>query len=335
MKDLNRIIGILALTLPDLKGIGPAFVKKAITHASFLSSDHLSEIKEITRANNKQFGDGQILQAIEKANEIYYKCKEEGISIVDFVSSDYPPSLLGIKDPPPILYFKGDGGLLFHKTVCIIGTRVPNGNGIVISNRIGSYFSNAGWAICNGLAEGVDTFSVTADDSFHIRVVGVLAGGLNYNSARTLLMKTARNAELALENGGIIVSENPPDKSEDTYSVIKSCRIQAGLSDGMILVQSSMTGGSRFTAKSFCEMQRPFGVIQPVLTDYNLQSFEANREIAEKGTRGIATFTGLKEEKILARPIFVIKSKEDYLNFENALTFRRQSYGKIDQKLFE
>jgi DNA processing protein len=51
------------------------------------------------------------------------------------------------------------------------------------------FYANSSWAICNGLAEGVDNFSIKSNNQIHSNVIGILAGGLNYNSKKTLLKK--------------------------------------------------------------------------------------------------------------------------------------------------
>lgn len=317
MKDNNKIIGIIALS--ELKGIGPAFVKKVVSKNTFETSNTIQEIKVLITANNKLFDDETIYEAVESAKDIVFKCKEEGITIIEFTSEDYPFLLKEIKDPPPVIYCKGNLDLLYNKTVCIIGTREPNENAVKISERIGSFYSNKDWAICNGLAEGVDNFSIKSNDIIHNKVIGILAGGLNYNTKKTLLKKTAENAEKTIESGGLLISEMPPDKKEDTFTVVKSCRIQAGLSNGLILIQSSLDGGSRFTTKSFCETQRPIGIINPVQSDFDLSTYNANKEIILNSKKGLSKFTELKEDKIQTSRIFVIKSKDEYTVFENLM----------------
>ena len=198
MKDNNNIIGIIALS--KLDRIGPAFIKRVVTNKSFETSNYFDEIKTITEANNKQFDDDTIFDAIENAKEILFFCKEEGITIIDLLNDDYPISLKELKDPPSVIYCKGNLDLLYQKTICIIGTREPNENGIKIAERLGLYFTKNEWAICNGLAEGIDNFSIKSEEKTHNRVIGILAGGLNYNSKKTLLKKTAENAEKVLEN---------------------------------------------------------------------------------------------------------------------------------------
>jgi len=332
MRDNNKKIGIIALS--ELKGIGPAFIKKVVSHNIFESANTIQEIKEITTANNKRFDDDTIYEAVESAKDIVFQCKEEGISIIEFTSEYYPVLLKEIKDPPSVIYCKGNLDLLYNKTVCIIGTREPNENGVKISERIGSFYSNKNWAICNGLAEGVDNFSIKLNDKIHNKVIGIIAGGLNFNTKKTLLKKTAENAIKTIESGGLLISEMPPDKKEDTFTVVKSCRIQAGLSNGLILIQSSLDGGSRFTTKSFCETQRPIAVISPVQSDFHLPTYNANKEIILNSKKGLSKFTELKEGKIQTSKIFVIKSKEDYTEFENLMTNKPKNIEQSNTTLF-
>ena len=332
MKNNNIIIGIIALS--ELKGIGPAFIKKAVSINTFENSNLIQEIKNITSVNNKQFDDDTIFDAVEIAKEIIFKCSQEGITIIDLTNSNYPQLLKEIKDPPSVIYCKGNLDLLIHKTVCIIGTREPNENAVKISERIGSFYSSSNWAICNGLVEGVDNFSIKSNDEIHNKIIGVLAGGLNYNTKKTLLKKTAENAEKTIESGGLLVSEMHPDKKEDTFSIVKSCRIQAGLSSGLIIIQSSLEGGSRFTSKTFCETQRPIAVINPVPSDFDLPSYNANKEIILNYKKGLSKFTGLKEDKIRTSKIFVIKSKDDYAVFDNLMTNRPNTIDQNNKTLF-
>ena len=329
----NKIIGIIGLS--KLNGIGPTIIKKSVSKNSFQTTHIIKEIKEIIEANNKQFDNDTIYEAVESAKDILLKCKEEGITIIELTSKDYPALLKEIKDPPPVIYCIGNLDLLHSKTVCIIGTRKPNENAVIISERIGRFYSNKSWAICNGLSEGVDNYSIKTNDEIHNKVIGVLAGGLNFNTKSTLLKKTVENANKTLKGGGLLISEIPPDEKEDSFSIVKSCRIQAGLSNGLILIQSSLDGGSRFTTKSFCETRRPIGVIHPVKSDFDSLSYNANKEIILDSKNGLKHFTGLKVEKILTSEIFVIKSKDDYQEFENLMIYLSKSNEQSNKTLFD
>jgi DNA processing protein len=333
MEESNNIIGLIALS--ELRGIGPAFIKKAVSKRFFNTTDTIDAIKEITTINNKPFEEKIIYEAVERAKKIVSKCKEEDISIIEVTSKYYPILLKEIKDPPAVIYCKGNLDLLYNKTVCIIGTREPNENGAKIAERIGSFYSKSDWAICNGLAEGIDNFSIQSNEKIHNKIIGILAGGLNFNNKKTLLKKTTENAQKTLEHGGLLVSEMPPDKKEDTFTVVKSCRIQSGFSNGLILIQSSLLGGSRFTVKSFCETHRPIAVIHPVQSDFDLPSYNANREIILHYKNGLSKFTEIKEDKIQASKIFVLKSKENYIEFENLMINNSKNIEELNTTLFD
>lgn len=144
-------------------------------------------------------------------------------------------------------------------------------------------------------------------------------GRLNYNTRSTLLKATARYAEKSLENGGLLLSEYEPDKKEDTFTVVNSCKLQASISLGLVLVQSSITGGSRFTLKSFCALPRPIGVIVPIAQDFNLDSYAGNKLLIEHGKEGLSTFTGTQSKNIVTSVILPIQSKNDYSGFERSM----------------
>ncbi len=333
MKRTNQIIGLIALS--GIKGIGPTFIKKVASADMFSNLSITSEIKNILASSKKETDEEEIYNEVEKAKDILFRCREEGIEIIPIISEDYPEQLKEIKDPPPIIYCKGNLELLYSNSVCIIGTREPNENGIKISERVGHYFSANQWTICNGLAEGVDNYSIKLNDKVHTNVIGILAGGLNYNKKKTLLKKTAENAEQVFQNGGLLISEMQLDKKEDTFSVVKSCRLQAGISNGLLIVQSSLDGGSKFATKAFCELTRPIAIINPIQSDFDLPSYNANKEIVLSKKNGLAKFTDHKTDKIQTSEILIIKSKEDYAEFEKLMKNQTKIIGKQKTTLFD
>lgn len=333
MEVNSRVIRIVALL--SIKGIGPTFVKKAISQSNLEQPDVFLSLREILDLGKKQVSMNELEQALARAQEIVFACEADGINIVDCTSNSYSPLLREAKDAPPLLYCRGKLDLLQKKTVGVIGSRKPNENAIRISERIGSFYSDSKWVICNGLAEGVDQACIQSHGKIHSNVVGVLAGGLNYGTTKTILRSTAINAQKILENDGLLVSEMPPGKREDAFSVIKSCRIQAGLSKGLILVQSSMHGGSRYTLKSICETQRPVGIVKPIEVDYNLPEYSGNKDIIEHGREGLSRLAEINENKIRSSEIFIIKSKADYQQFATLMNSNLDEIRKSSSTLFD
>ncbi|MEO9893109.1 DNA-processing protein DprA [Aurantibacter sp.] len=308
----SRIEHVLALSL--IKGVGDAFIKKRLNEIE-------SYIDEIDLLGNMLGGkvtiDG-IKENLPLAHKIIEDSFENNIKIIPITSIEYPPLLKEIKNPPAVLYLSGNMANL-EKCVAIIGSRKSDNLGNKIASKLGSYFSKE-WSICNGLVEGIDKYAIQNNEVVFSNVTGVLSGGLNYNKTSSKITKDL--AEKVLANNGLLISENPPNKREDQFSGSKASRIQAGLSKGIILIQSSIKGGSKYTIKAFSELNRPLGVINFRGNEIfeKEESFSGNRIFIDKGIDGIIEMCEIKSiNNIKVKKIVPLKSKEDYLLFEKEL----------------
>lgn len=308
----NSIKHILALSL--IKGVGDAFVNKRLNEVKAYEDD-------IDLLGNMLGGkvtiDG-INENLPIANRIIEDCLENDIKIIPVTSDKYPSLLREIKNPPAILYLRGNVNNL-KQCVAIIGSRKSDSLGNTIAYKIGEYFSKK-WSICNGLVKGVDENAILNKGGVFPNVTGVISGGLNYNKTSSKITKEL--AEKVLDNNGLLISENPPNKLEDQFSGSKASRIQAGLSKGIILIQSSSNGGSKYTIKAFSELNRPLGVINfkgnKVFEKEEL--FSGNRMLVSNGVDGIAEMCDIKNiNSIRVKNIIPLMGKEDYILFEKAI----------------
>lgn len=292
------------LILSMVKGIGPAFIKK---NCHRLINDNSCD--QIVKESKPEELDNLVSYA-KTADEIMSDCKDNDIKMVSIIDAEYPSQLKEIGDPPSVLFIKGNLSLLNH-VIAIIGTRHSSELGNKIAERVGSYFADY-FSICNGLVEGIDEHSIYVGSKVLSNVVGIISGGLCYNE--TCSSHHIQVINDVLEAGGLIISEYYPRQKEDMYSGSKASRIQAGLSHGLILVQSKIDGGSKYTLAKFAKLGRPIGVIHfPSSADYQSESFGANRLIAEKGKDGLAQMIGLKKtSSINIGPLIVLSNKDDY-----------------------
>jgi len=297
---------IIALTM--VKGIGNAFIKKNINQIVLSPS-----LKEFLSTSNYLLDEFILNQLLEKAEVVLDECQECGYRVVDISEAGYPKMLKSISDPPAVLYMLGNTKLL-DKVIAIIGTRHSSDLGNRIAEKVGKYFSGY-YSICNGLVEGIDSHSIGIRGTVIPNAIGVISGGLNYKSTCSASHKKIINEVLAA--GGLIISEFEPNRKEDQFSGSKVSRIQAGLSSGLILVQSSVGGGSKYTIKEFSKLGRTIGVIHyPANKEYFDDSFSANHLIAEKGIDGIAQIVGLKSTKTVnIKSIVVLQGQNDYDTF--------------------
>lgn len=297
------------LILTQVKGIGPAFFKKKrdlLMH----SNDYRIFLEEIEPEAL------DMVSMFEKeADSILQDCKSLGVKVISCLSEEYPSQLLEISDPPALLYLKGNTDLL-RNVIAIIGTRHSTLLGNTIAERLGEYFSKD-FSICNGLVEGIDEHSIYFNGKVTNKAIGIISGGMNYPV--TCSKSHVKVIDDVLQAGGLVLSEFPPQQHEDKYSGSKASRIQAGLSHGLILVQSSLDGGSKYTLSTFVKLARTLGVIHfPSSNEYREESFGANRIIVSEKIAGIAKMIGLKtEKKICLKTIMPIQGKSDYEVFKN------------------
>ena len=292
------------LILSMVKGIGPAFIKK---NCHRLIND--SSCDQIIKESKPEELDNLVSYA-KTADEVLSDCKDNDIKMVSIIDAEYPSQLKEIGDPPSILFLKGNQSL-FKNVIAIIGTRHSSELGNKIAERVGSYFADY-FSICNGLVEGIDEHSIYVGGKVLPNVVGIISGGLCYNE--TCSSHHIQVINDVLDAGGLIISEYYPRQKEDMYSGSKASRIQAGLSHGLILVQSKIDGGSKYTLDKFAKLGRPIGVIHyPASAEYELESFGANRLIVEKGKEGLAQMIGKKKTSYLnIGKVFVLTSRADY-----------------------
>jgi len=221
-----------------------------------------------------------------------------GIKLISISCSSYPLSLLDLKDPPTILYVKGNVNLLHANSVAVVGSRDATARGLVTAKKVAKYFSEKGFVIVSGLALGIDTEGHLGALEGNKRTIAVLAGGLDKISP-------ASNKKLAndiLINEGLLVSEKPIKSVVYKSDFIQRNRLQAALSLGTIIVQTKENSGTKSTIKFTNELNR--FLIYPKVPDY--ETFEIKK--------GIESF--LHEYK---KTVFIVESIEEYEYLVNAL----------------
>ena len=79
-----------------------------------------------------------------------------GNGLITWEDAQYPPALLEIGDPPPVLYAIGDLGVLARPALAIVGSRHATPRGCLDAEEFAMALSAEGLAIVSGLALGID-----------------------------------------------------------------------------------------------------------------------------------------------------------------------------------
>ena len=159
-----------------------------------------------------------------------------------------------------MLYIRGNLAALHGaRSVAIVGTRSPTKNGVVQAVELSEYLSSQGAIVVSGLAKGIDT--AAHQGSIRAKSPGVSVFGTDLET-----FYPKENQQLAhdlIEQNGALISEIGPDDYSSRGAFVRRDRIQAGLSDVIIPVQSDIDGGTMHTVKFGIDYGRPIFVPMP------------------------------------------------------------------------
>ncbi len=82
--------------------------------------------------------------------------EEEGFHVLPQTSPRYPPSVLHLVDPPPLLFLKGRTELLSSPTLAIVGSRRATEVGRRTAEGMAGILAGAGITVVSGMALGID-----------------------------------------------------------------------------------------------------------------------------------------------------------------------------------
>jgi DNA processing protein len=101
----------------------------------------------------------QSKHAHKDAEEELAEIRKLGCRLLNWDEPEYPQRLLEIYDPPPLLYVRGDAGVLNRHSISMVGTRRPTPYGNQVAERLGHDLAARGLTIVSGMARGIDSLA--------------------------------------------------------------------------------------------------------------------------------------------------------------------------------
>ncbi len=264
--------------------------------------------------------------------EVEY-CRKHGISMIAATDPEYPLLLKHIPDRPHVLFVKGNIDVLRKPTLSMVGTREMTPSGQYAANKLieGLAAEMDEFTLVSGIAYGVDAACHRAALAHSVPSVAVLANALpEINPAPHRQL-----AEDILRNGGALVSELSSQSRQNGKLFIARNRIIAGLSMGVVVVESSASGGSIATANIADSYNRVVmavpgrisdsasfgtnnlirsGVARLVLTARDIildMDWESHCRSLTKGLDQDPLFTDLAPEELTVMAVFDMEAKPD------------------------
>jgi DNA processing protein len=161
----------------------------------------------------------------------------------------YPAGLMDLADAPPVLWTRGDTGLLQRPMVAIVGARNASSLGLRMARRLAEGLGASGQVVVSGLARGIDAAAHEA--ALATGTVAVMAGGVD-------VIYHEENADLAAQIAakGCLVAEHPPGLQPQTRHFPLRNRIISGLSRAVVVVEAAARSGSLITARDAADQGR-------------------------------------------------------------------------------
>ncbi|MFP1645985.1 DNA-processing protein DprA [Pontitalea aquivivens] len=302
----HKTRALLALSM--LKGVGPAALRRIAALHGFekLPKDELSS--HLPRNIAAGTSSDAWLEASSAADRQIQLAHAAGARVISSADTDYPRLLAETRDDPRILFVKGRLASSPEKSVAIIGTREPTDHGRIIAQRLTGFFVGEGWSVVSGLAIGCDAIAHEAALDAGGHTVAVMAHGLQ-------TVAPSRHKKLAqriIESGGALVTEYRFGQEPLPTNFVKRDRIQAGLAQGVVMVQSDVTGGSLHASRASIDYGRWLAIPYP--TDQDVARLEPKVQgnlLLADGTPQEKTSLLKCDQSGLSR-LIVLRSRDDY-----------------------
>lgn len=209
-------------------------------------------VKEILKTDLQEFdrlydARPELEEYLDKANDILDRQEEMGIVSISCQDANFPKRLLDIgEDCPAAIFCKGNLELLkAEKAVAIIGVRGADKEGNAKAYQLGKKYAEDGYVVVSGLALGCDTSAHLSCLDAGGSTISIVGNGLNiYHPKENKALE-----HRILANGGLMLSEQPIGVKANPTRLVARNRLQAALSQSVILAQCPEQSGSMYTMR--------------------------------------------------------------------------------------
>jgi DNA processing protein len=273
--------GVLALL--ELPRVGPKSVMRLI-EAGISVNDCSSFVSCVTKELPSIIkfvppSVSEIENIWQAAEQIVFHAKEQGILCLSICNPLYPKRLLNIPDPAPILFIMGNRASLDAPCAAVIGTRTPSSYGARCAERIAKRLAEGGVTVISGLAEGCDTEGHRGALHGRGKTAAILAHGFGQ-------IYPASNRGLAdeiLAHDGCWVSEYAPGVPASRSSFVQRDRLQSGLSDAVIVIETDEKGGTMHTVEFAVKQKRELFAVNHPLERQEHPKTRGNQMLLKQG----------------------------------------------------
>ena len=184
---------------------------------------------------------------LDKANSILDRQEKLGIVSISCQDLRFPARLLAIgADCPAVIHCKGNLKLLkAEKAVAVIGARSADKEGNTKAYQLGADYARKGYVVVSGLALGCDAAAHRGCLDVKGGTIAIVGNGLDITHPR----ENKVLEDSILRNDGLMLSEQTIGVKANPTRLVARNRLQAALSEAVILAQCPAQSGSLHTMR--------------------------------------------------------------------------------------
>ena len=241
---------------------------------------------------------------IDSCQKIFDQIQKERITIIPYCDTYFPNGLRELEETkiPRLIYHQGKK-IKIENGVAVVGTRNASTHAIEIARELGRILPQNNFMIVSGLARGIDASAMRGSVSVSGKTIAVLPWIHNpYPPEHEQLLEEIK------QNGSVISENYVSAGSMDKYKFLQRNAIISALSEALIAVESSYSGGTRWQVELAISQKKTVIAIEPEIS--NKLAYDGYKQFVLKGALPAKNATDVLE--ILNRRIKTQYQIDDY-----------------------
>lgn len=287
-----------------VKGIGPARVRLLLEHFESLGAAWQAPVGDLKAAGLKGRPLNNLLEA-RKSLDLpaeMNRLDEAGVAVLTWDDADYPPRLLTIDLPPPVLYVRGSLDEADDLALAIVGTRRVSAYGRQVTYELASQLARNGITIVSGLARGIDGEAHRAALEAGGRTIAVLASGVDI-----VYPPEHRQLVLDITQQGALVSDYPLGTRPEAGNFPPRNRIISGLAMGVLVTEAGIKSGALITSNYALEQGRDVFAVPGNIT---AKGSDGTNWLIQEGAHTVRSARDVLETLSLTSVIDYVEARE-------------------------
>lgn len=242
-------INTFIYNLLSIKGIGRVKVNKILPLIKPYINNNQIEYSEIEHILIKNIKNEQLLEFLNKENELIV---DENVNFLNIIDSNYPLLLKDLKlNSPPILTYIGNIDLLNSKKIGFCGSRKSSEKGLNIAKDISEQVVNKKITVVSGYASGIDQQTHFYSLKSGGNTIIILPNGINHFKIKKFIKDVWDWSRI------LVISEFKPNEIWTVSRAMQRNSTIISLSNVMVLIEAKAKGGSIDAGYKALELNKP------------------------------------------------------------------------------